>query len=208
MEVSSFLIFVAVMSTGIATPGPTVLLALNNASRYGWRCAAFGMAGAVAADILLVALVALGLGVVLAASETLFVTLKWLGAAWLAFVGVKMLMASGDSASPDLAQGTPAPAAAFLKSFFIAMSNPKYYLFMTALLPQFVDRAQPAAPQYAILGATIVTIDLVVMIGYAFLGVKSVAIWKERGVRWMNRVSGAMLLVLAGSVALYRKSTA
>ncbi|MBK0031016.1 LysE family translocator [Erwinia sp. S43] len=139
----------SLQSAGIITPGPTVLLALNNAARFGIRRASWGILGAAAADVLLVALVGLGLGVVLAASETLFVTLKWVGAAWLAYIGLRMLLSSDTSLPGDTEVTTPARRSLFLKSFFVAMSNPKYYIFMTALLPQFVSTSQPALPQYA-----------------------------------------------------------
>ncbi|WP_289368230.1 LysE family translocator [Pantoea stewartii] len=100
------------------------------------------MLGAAAADLLLVTLVRLGFGVVLGTSETIFVTLKWTGAAWLACIGLQMLL-SKDTSLPGGTESTvPARKVIFLKSFFVAMSNPKYYIFMTALLPQFVNTAQ------------------------------------------------------------------
>ncbi|WP_175964168.1 LysE family translocator [Burkholderia pyrrocinia] len=211
MSLSALLAFALILSVGVATPGPTVLLAMSNGSRYGLRHAMVGMLGAVTADVVLVVLVALvglGLGVLLDASETAFVTLKLLGAAWLAYVGIRMLMSSGHStAAQEPEHPTPGRRTAFLKSFFVAMSNPKYYLFMSALLPQFVDRSHAIAPQYAILAATIVAIDVIGMTGYALLGVHSVRVWKAAGERWLNRVSGSLLLMLAGYVALYRKTT-
>ncbi|MEV4593419.1 LysE family translocator [Enterobacter ludwigii] len=206
MSLTALMAFALIMSAGIVTPGPTVLLALNNAARFGIRKATWGIIGA-AADILLVALVGLGLGVVLAASETLFVTLKWVGAAWLAFIGLRMLLSSNTSLPGGIEETTPARHSLFLKSFFVAMSNPKYYIFMTALLPQFVSTAQPALPQYVSLAAVIVLIDVAVMLGYAILGKKSVSLWRAGGIKWMNRISGSFLLILAGSVALYRKSS-
>ena len=207
MSLSALMTFALIMSAGIVTPGPTVLLALNNAARFGIRRACWGIPGAAAADVLLVALVGLGLGVVLAASETLFVTLKWVGAAWLAYIGLRMLLSS-EPALPDGTEATaPTRGLLFFKSFFVAMSNPKYYIFMTALLPQFVSTAQPALPQYASLAAVIVSIDVAVMLGYAALGKKSLHLLKASGIRWMNRISGSFLLILAGSVALYRKSS-
>ncbi|EBE3720158.1 LysE family translocator [Salmonella enterica] len=207
MSLTALMAFALIMSAGIVTPGPTVLLSLNNAARFGIKRALWGISGAVVADVLLVALVWLGLGVVLAASETLFVTLKWLGAAWLAFIGLRMLLSSDTSLPGAGGAVVPAPQALFLKSFFVAMSNPKYYIFMTALLPQFVNMTQPALPQYASLATVIVSIDVTVMLSYAALGKKSVRIWKANGIRWMNRISGTFLLILAGSVALYRKSS-
>ncbi|EAN8327753.1 LysE family translocator [Salmonella enterica] len=207
MSLTALMAFALIMSAGIVTPGPTVLLALNNAARFGIRRATWGIMGAAAADILLVALVGLGLGVVLAASETLFVTLKWVGAAWLAYIGLRMLLSSNTSLPGGMEETAPVRRSLFLKSFFVAMSNPKYYIFMTALLPQFVNTAQPALPQYASLAAVIVLIDVAVMLGYAILGKKSVSLWKASGIKWMNRISGSFLLILAGSVALYRKSS-
>ncbi|MBH2695394.1 LysE family transporter [Serratia nevei] len=207
MSLTALMAFALIMSAGIVTPGPTVLLALNNAARFGIRRASWGIIGAAAADILLVALVGLGLGVVLAASETLFVTLKWVGAAWLAYIGLRMLLSSNTSLPGSMEEMAPARRSLFLKSFFVAMSNPKYYIFMTALLPQFVSTTQPALPQYASLATVIVLIDVAVMLGYAVLGKKSVSLWKASGIKWMNRISGSFLLILAGSLALYRKSS-
>jgi hypothetical protein len=79
MNVSPLSVFALVMLAGVATPGPTVLLALSNASRFGIRRASFGTAGTVAADVTLVGVLGLGLGALLATSEILFVTLKWQG---------------------------------------------------------------------------------------------------------------------------------
>ena len=82
MTLSTLLLFVLASALAIVTPGPTVLLALNNGSRYGVRAACWGMAGAVAADVMLVTITAAGLGVLLAASEFAFRALKWAGAAY------------------------------------------------------------------------------------------------------------------------------
>ncbi|EKY8362088.1 LysE family translocator, partial [Salmonella enterica] len=131
VSLTSLMAFALIMSAGIVTPGPTVLLSLNNAARFGIKRAVWGISGAAVADVLLVALVWLGAGAVLAASETLFVTLKWAGAVWLACTGLLMLLSS-DTSLPGSGEVTaPAPRALFLKSFFVAMSNPKYYFFMT-----------------------------------------------------------------------------
>ncbi|EBF1800574.1 LysE family translocator [Salmonella enterica] len=207
MSLTALMAFALIVSAGIVTPGPTVLLSLNNAARFGIKRAVWGISGTAVADVLLVALVWLGAGALLAASETLFVTLKWTGAVWLACTGLRMMLSS-DTSLPGSGEVTaPAPRALFLKSFFVAMSNPKYYIFMTALLPQFVNMTQPALPQYASLAAVIVLIDVTVMLSYATLGKKSVRLWKANGIKWMNRISGTFLLILAGSVVLYQKSS-
>ena len=207
MTLPTLIAFAFIMSVGILTPGPTVLLALSNGSRFGLRYALYGMLGAVLADLLLVLLVGLGFGALLAASETLFLIVKWLGVAFLAYVGLQMLFSKGGLASVHDAARRPSRWAAIAKSFSVAMGNPKYYFFMSALLPQFVAPTEAQLPQYLALAAVIVVIDVLAMSAYALLGAKSLQLCRENGVKWLNRVSGGALLALAGSIALYRRSS-
>lgn len=200
--------FAAVAFIGIATPGPTMLLALTNGSRYGIRRTLPGMVGAVLSDFVLIGAVALGLGALLAASEFWFSVIKWLGAAYLAFLGVQMLRSTGslgkalDAASPSVG----APKAIFAKSFLVAVTNPKGYLFFSAFLPQFIDPAMPQAEQYALLALVFAAINFTVMCGYAALGSQAVRMLKTSGAIWLDRVCGGALLALAGSLAFYRRA--
>src|SRR5688572_33492852 len=140
MNTTTLLLFCVVALVAIATPGPTVLLALANGSRYGVRRSVAGMAGAVVSDFVLVGAVALGLGALLAASEFWFTVLKWVGAAYLAWIGWKMLRSNGalQVPEPGMADAEAAPRRVFAKSFLVAVTNPKGYLFCSALLPQFI----------------------------------------------------------------------
>jgi threonine/homoserine/homoserine lactone efflux protein len=204
----TLLAFALVAFIGIVTPGPTVLLALSNGSRFGVRRAAFGMAGAMLSDIVLTGAVALGLGALLAASETLFTVVKWIGVGYLAFLGVALLRSKGafDAASAGEMSSAGSPRGIFLKSFLVAVTNPKGYLFFTAFLPQFIAPDLPQAPQYAALAAVFTTIDLVVMFAYALLGAKAVQVLKRAGALWLDRICGGALLMLAGTLALYRRA--
>jgi threonine/homoserine/homoserine lactone efflux protein len=204
----TLLAFALVAFIGIATPGPTVLLALTNGSRFGVRRAAFGMAGAVISDFVLIGAVALGLGALLAASEFWFTVVKWVGVCYLAFLGIMMLRSKG-TLDVELKPSGPergSPRAVFLKSFLVAVTNPKGYLFFSAFLPQFVDPASPQLPQYAILGVVFAGIDLVVMLNYALLGSQAVRMLRRTGALWLDRICGGALLALAGSLALYRRA--
>ncbi|ACP26668.1 lysine exporter protein [Sinorhizobium fredii NGR234] len=210
MNEMTILAFAAVAFIGIATPGPTVLLALTNGSRFGVRRAGYGMIGAVLSDFVLIGAVALGLGALLAASEFWFTVVKWLGAAYLAVLGVQLLRSRGtlDIASQDVqAVGPGTPRAVFLKSFLVAVTNPKGYLFFSAFLPQFIDPALPQAQQYAVLALVFASIDFLVMFGYALLGSQAVRFLKRSGAIWLDRVCGGALLALAGSLAFYRRAT-
>jgi threonine/homoserine/homoserine lactone efflux protein len=210
MDPMTLLAFAVVALIAIATPGPTVLLALANGSRFGVRRSVAGMLGAVASDVVLVAAVALGLGALLAASEFWFSVVKWVGAAYLAWLGWRLLRSQGglDLAAAQAPQGGHSARAVFMKSFLVAVTNPKGYLFCSALLPQFIDPAAPQAPQYLAIGAVFAGLDFCVMFGYAAIGAHAVRWLKQRAVLWLDRACGGALLVLAGSLAFYRRSAA
>lgn len=204
----TLLIFAIVAFVGIATPGPTVLLALTNGSRFGVKASLAGMVGAVLSDFVLISAVALGLGALLAASEFWFSVVKWIGVAYLAYLGVRMLRSSGTLAVPneDASTGRPSSRAIFVRSFFVAVTNPKGYLFFTAFLPQFIVPSEPQLPQYAALAATFAAIDFAVMFAYAAAGAQAIRVLRARGVLWLDRICGGALLTLAGSLALYRRN--
>lgn len=204
----TLLVFSLVAFIGIATPGPTVLLALTNGSRYGLRASLPGMAGAVLSDFVLISAVAVGLGALLAASEFWFSVVKWVGVAYLAYLGVRLLASKGTLAVPgdgDAGQAASARAI-FLRSFLVAVTNPKGYLFFSAFLPQFVVPSQPQLPQYATLALTFAAIDFAVMFAYAGAGAQAIRVLRAKGVLWLDRLCGGALLALAGSLALYRRN--
>jgi len=204
----TLLLFAAVAFIGIATPGPTVLLALTNGSRFGVRASLPGMVGAVLSDFVLMSAVAVGLGALLAASEFWFSVVKWAGVAYLACLGVRLLRSSGSLPILDdaTAASRPSRRAVFLRSFLVAVTNPKGYLFFSAFLPQFIVPSEPQLPQYAALALTFATIDFAVMLAYASAGAQAIRVLRANGVRWLDRLCGGALLALAGSLALYRRS--
>ncbi|NEI70224.1 LysE family transporter [Rhizobium lusitanum] len=210
MHLTTLLAFAAVSFIGIVTPGPTVLLALTNGSRFGVRRALPGMVGAVLSDAVLISAVAIGLGALLAASEFWFSALKWVGAAYLAFLGIMMLRSKG-TIDGALQAGASQPRGTVfsigLKSFMVAVTNPKGYLFFSAFLPQFIDPAAPQMQQYIVLGGIFAALDFAIMFGYAVFGSQAVRVLKSEGARWLERACGGALLALAGSLALYRRAT-
>lgn len=208
MNASTLAVFALVAFAAIVTPGPTVLLALSNGSRHGVRRSLPGMFGAVVSDFVLVGAVALGLGALLAASEFWFSVVKWAGAAYLAWLGLRLLRSKGGL---DLSQLEAQPATVtarriFGRSFLVAVTNPKGYLFCSALLPQFIDASAPQWPQYAAIALVFAGMDFAVMMGYAMLGARAVRLLRQRAVLWLDRSCGAALLALAGSLAFYRRS--
>lgn len=210
MSEITLLAFAAVAFIGIATPGPTVLLALTNGSRYGIRRALPGMAGAMLSDFVLIGAVAVGLGALLAASEFWFSVVKWIGVAYLAYLGVMLLRSKGslDTSLQDAGSGPGSSRTIFLKSFLVAVTNPKGYLFFSAFLPQFVSPNLPQVEQYAILALVFASIDFLVMLSYAALGSRAIRYLRKSGAMWLDRICGGALLALAGTLALYRRAAA
>jgi homoserine/homoserine lactone efflux protein len=208
MSVAVVAAFALVAVVAIAIPGPTVLLALANGSRFGVRRATYGMLGAVASDIVLVTAVAVGLGAVLLASEVAFSVLKWVGVAYLVYLGIRLLLSKGHLAALPDDDPRGARRSVFMKSFLVAVTNPKGYLFVGALLPQFITAAEPQLPQYLVIGAVFCAIDFSIMLAYAAAGSQVMRLLSARGALWLDRVCGAVLLVLAGALAITRRANA
>lgn len=210
MTLSTLLVFSLVALVAIATPGPTVLLALANGSRWGVRRSVPGMFGAVCSDFVLVGAVALGLGAVLAASEFWFTVLKLAGALYLAWLGVMLLRSRGGFQLPAEAQPGPLPGArsVFMKSFLVAVTNPKGYLFCSALLPQFIDPQQPQAAQYLAIAIVFAALDFSVMLAYAVAGSQARRVFSASLARWFDRACGGTLIGLAASLLLVRRVNA
>lgn len=221
MSTSTLVLFLTSSFLLALTPGPTMLLTLSNGATSGMRATAFGMLGANLGSGLLIAATALGLGGLLVASETLFNALRWLGVLYLCWMGWQLWRGTPRSLAESLAESPaqenterqePAPAnaltprAAFLRSFNVAISNPKTLLFFGAFLPQFIDPAAPQGPQYLLLGALFLGLDTLVMVAYAGAGLRLVRLLTQRGLTLLNRVCAAGMWLLASALALYRRS--
>ncbi len=220
MTLANLMLFAAVALVAIATPGPTMLVALGNGSRYGLRRSLPGMGGAVASDLVLVSAAGLGMGALLAASEFWFSVVKWVGVAYLAWLGLQMLRSRGrPPVEPALTEPVGArrwmpravpgsPRALFMRSFLVAVTNPKGYLFVSAFLPQFVVPSEPQAPQYAILAVAFAGLDFIVMCAYAVAGSRAARMLQGGGALVIDRTCGALMVAAAGSLAFLRRGGA
>jgi len=180
------------------TPGPGAVLSMSIGMRYGYRSALLAILGLQAALLLQLIVVALGLGALLAASETAFGLLKLAGAAYLIWLGVQKWRAP--VAAVVAASGDLPKRGLFVQGLLVNLTNPKAIVFIGALVPQFIDPAQPVAAQYAVIAATLCATDVIVMSGYAVLALQ-MGRWlgEARHICWQNRIFGAVF-VTAGSM--------
>lgn len=190
------------------SPGPGALSCMTAGMRFGYRTALWNIVGLQAGILTLVSVVALGLGALLTASLVAFTTVKWLGAAYLVYLGVQQWRAPARPLSEDAAGELGSrPRELFLRGYLVNVTNPKGIVFLLAVLPQFIDPRQPAFPQYAACAATIVFTDLVVMSGYtAVAGTALRWLRGERHVRILNRCFGGLFVGAGAVLAAYQRA--
>ncbi|MGJ7492374.1 LysE family translocator [Variovorax sp. ZT4R33] len=208
MDNRTLLLFAAASLVLAVTPGPTMLLALSNGIAGGMRRAAWGIAGASLGSALVIGAVAVGLGSLLAASEWLFNAMRLAGVLYLVWLGIMLWRSEPADLQAALAR-PPSTALqgrlALAKSLAVALSNPKSLLFFAAFLPQFVDTAQPQGPQYLVLGALFVTLDMLVMLSYAAAGTQAVRWLSRRSLRLLDRGCAVGMWLLAATLAAWRR---
>jgi homoserine/homoserine lactone efflux protein len=189
------------------TPGPAVLFVISTALLRGPRAGLAGAAGIVAANTVYFALSALGVAAIVLASHDVFLVLKWLGGAYLIWLGVRMLVGR---ASPAAAGHTAAPtrraAGTFAaRGFAVQMANPKALAFFVALLPQFIDPHLSVAHQAVILGITSAVIEYGVQSFYVWLASRAGSFVASRWPRLMKRAAGGFLIAAGARLALARE---
>ncbi len=210
MTLSTWLIYVAAVLVLTITPGPSVLMCMANSVHFGARRTLFAALGSITAVVGIMILSAIGLGTVLAASETLFSALKWLGAGYLAYLGISALRSKQSAISTDGALAADAGRARlFTRGFLVGASNPKALLFFGALFPQFIDAAAPKLPQFLILGATFVVFELFWLMTYAIFAARAKP-WLQVPARakQFNRATGVVFLGMAGLLATSKRNPA
>lgn len=210
MDLNLWLTFVAASTLLVLIPGPTVLLVLSYALSQGRRVAVATAAGVALGDLVAMTASLAGLGALVLASATLFTALKWLGAAYLVWLGVKLIRSAPKARLGDIPdQAALAPRAIFGHAATVTALNPKSIAFFIAFVPQFIRPAQPLLPQFAILIATFVAIGALNALAYALLADRLRARIRRPGVmQWLTRLGGGTLIGMGVLTATLRRATA
>jgi threonine/homoserine/homoserine lactone efflux protein len=201
MPLDLWLAFVAASVVLLIIPGPTILLVLSYSLTQGRRVALAMAAGVALGDAVAMTASLAGLGALVLASATLFTVLKWVGAAYLVWLGLKLLR----SAPVSLDMTSPEPKAAskiFAHAAAVTAMNPKSIAFFIAFVPQFLRPDHPLIPQFAILITTFVTLATLNALSYALLADKlRTRIRRPGTLRWMNRAGGSALIGMGALTA-------
>jgi homoserine/homoserine lactone efflux protein len=206
MEFSSWLTYILATFILSLTPGPGVFSCLSSGMHHGFRKGVWNGVGMQAANVILVIVVSLGLGAILMASESLFTAVKWVGVAYLVYLGIATWRAPVRIFEEDK-DDTPATAGEiFMRGFWVNATNPKGMIFFAAILPQFIDVTRPQFPQYAIFAATTFTIDVITMAGYTALAARVLKAMREPSrIRWVNRGIGGAFVACGVALASFRR---
>jgi homoserine/homoserine lactone efflux protein len=195
MDLNLWLTFVAASTALLLIPGPTILLVLSYALSQGHRVALASAGGVALGDLVAMTASLAGLGALVAASASLFVALKWVGAAYLVYLGIKLLRSAPSGGLQAVATGPEVtPSAVFGHAAAVTALNPKSIAFFIAFVPQFLRPDQPMLAQFAVLIATFV--------GLAALNALAYALLADRLRGWIGRPSVVSGLTRAGGVTL------
>ena len=206
MDLTIWLAFVAATLVLLAIPGPTVLLVLSYAIGHGRKVAVSTALGVSLGDFIAMTASLAGLGAIVLASASLFTVLKWVGAAYLIFLGLK-LWRSADKASLALTSEAASQRGIFWHACVVTALNPKSIAFFIAFVPQFIDPSAALVPQFAILIATFVGLAGVNALIYALLAAKMRNfIGKPKVIALLTRMGGGVLVAMGIATAASRRA--
>ena len=207
MELSTWLTFFVASWAISISPGAGAVAAMSAGLNHGFRRGYFTTFGLILGIWTQVMVVAVGLGALVAASSTAFGVVKWLGVAYLVWLGISQWRAP---ATPMAARSDAGAAVTrrsmILRAWVINAVNPKGTVFMLAVVPQFINLSQPLLPQYLIIAATLAFTDLIVMGGYTALAARLLGALKSPAhVRVMNRTFGGLFVVAGSLLAMFKR---
>jgi homoserine/homoserine lactone efflux protein len=208
MELSVWLTLFAACWAISLSPGAGAVAAMSSGLNHGFRRGYFTTFGLILGIWTQVVVVGLGLGALVAASSTAFAVVKWLGVAYLVWLGISQWRAP---AKPMAAKSDDGPLVTrrsmILRAWMINAVNPKGTVFLLAVVPQFMNLAQPLLPQYLIIGATLGFTDLVVMAGYTALASRLLSALKSPShIRALNRTFGGLFVVAGSLLAMFKRA--
>lgn len=206
MSLQLWLAYVAAVFVISGTPGPNMLLSMTHGIHHGLRSAFSTMAGLLVGMLVILSTAFVGLGAVLLASGFAFEVLKYIGAAYLIYLGIRVWRSDDRGIETEGRPDAESAWARFRIGIFVSLSNPKAILFGVAFFPQFLDRSLPLPAQAAILLLTFMVIETAWMCVYAGGGAQ-LALWlrHENRMRWFNRAAGTAFVAAGVLLGAFRR---
>jgi threonine/homoserine/homoserine lactone efflux protein len=194
MSLQLYLAFVAACIALALLPGPIVTLVIGNGLRYGTRAALTNIAGAQAGLAIVIGIVAVGLTSLMATMGYWFDWVRLAGAAYLVWLGVRLIRSPVVGLDADAAPPPPPRGGFFLQGVVVLLSNPKVLVFFGAFIPQFMDMSRDHVSQVALLGVTFMAIAGMTDAMYALLAGRARLFFSARRTRLVSRISGGCMI--------------
>jgi homoserine/homoserine lactone efflux protein len=197
-----FSLWLALAGAGVLisfTPGAGAINTMSNSLTSGFRRSIWGILGQQAALVVHVIIVALGVGVLVASSPVAFNVIRYAGAAYLVYLGIRQFLSKPDLDQEQAAALRNEPAwSMFRRGLWVNLLNPKAIVFFLAFMPQFIRPGQPLLPQYTVLTATVVVIDILVMWFFFALAAKSFQRFTHNahGQKILSRIFGVLFVAV------------
>ncbi len=199
-------LFLLMATATVLSPGPGVVMTLSNALRYGMRGTFGGILGIASGALCVAAISATSVGVLLATSALAFTVLKWVGAAYLVYLGVKLWRAPSFRFAEQAVAHEASFARRFVEGITLQFTNPKAIFFFLSVFPQFIDAQADYATQFAVLVMTYAVLVVLIHSVYAFFA-RRAKTWlsSERGGRLVNRSAGATFVCFGAALAMAKR---
>lgn len=210
MNLEQYVTYTVIITILLVSPGPSVLLSINNGLNYGKKLAALGVLGNVAAFQLLLIISATGLGAVILTFSELLIVIKIIGSGYLCYLGIKLYRSPVPKLNTDSSQSSlyHQPWQIFKQAFWVTSLNPKAIIFVSALLPQFINPTLPLMPQVIMLCIVSALIHFTIYFGYAALAAKvKQLVGGEKSRRRFNKISGVTFLMFGIALGLSGSTT-
>ncbi|MDN3919421.1 LysE family transporter [Roseateles violae] len=208
MEISVWLAFFAASWAISLSPGAGAIAAMSSGLNHGFRRGYFTTVGLILGILTQIVVVGAGLGALIAASSLGFLIVKWLGVAYLVYLGIQQWRAPAKPlVAADADQPTVTRGQLVLRGWAINAVNPKGTVFLLAVVPQFLDLHASLAHQYLVIGATLAFTDAVVMAGYTALAARVLSMLRSaRQIRIMNRSFGSLFIAAGALLATFKRA--
>ena len=206
MELHVYLAFVVATTIMIALPGPSVLLTVAHSISFGWRPAISTVAGETMGIAVQLLIAAIGLTSLLNVVADAFVWLRWAGAAYLFYLGIRQWLSASEPVAFD--SSSVSKKNLFVQGLVITIPNPKSLIFIAAFLPQFIDTARPLGLQFTIIVPTFLVITFTVTSVWALAaGKASGFVQSRRAFQSVLRAAGGLMIVAGTGLALARRGS-
>lgn len=200
MRIEDWGAYATVVLLLVSAPGPSQLLMMSNSLANGVRRSLATALGDLTANLLQILAASLGLGALIAASESAFLAIKWCGVAYLAILGIGKIVSAGRSGPTAATRGSL--RSLWIRGFVTSAANPKAVLFFAALFPQFIDPQGPLWMQVALLGATYLALDGACLTLYGSASSWIVRRMGRAAVAWTECLSGGLMIAAGLALAL------